>query len=118
MPIERFSPETSALADKLAALRALAPEAFTADGQLDWDALRTAFGDAVDDRTPGFGLRWPGKRAAQRAAHTPVRKTLTPPHHITTAAASTKRPPTTSSSRATTSTPSNSCARRTTSASR
>ncbi len=79
MPVSRFIPAFTFAEDRLAALKALAPEAFNADGRLDCDALKIALGEVVEDgATESFGLNWPGKRAARRLALTPVHKTLAP----------------------------------------
>jgi adenine-specific DNA-methyltransferase len=79
MPVSRFIPAFTFAEDRLAALKALAPEAFNADGRLDWDALKIALGEVVEDgAAESFGLNWPGKRAARRLALTPVHKTLVP----------------------------------------
>ena len=60
--------------------RAGAPEAF-ADDRIDWETLREALGDYLDDDGAGaehFGLFWPGKRQARRLASTPSKSTLIP----------------------------------------
>ena len=75
--------------DRLDALAAIAPEAF-ADGMINWEALREALGDRVEDEgrdgagrdgtgpAEHFGLFWPGKRQARRLASTPSAGTLRP----------------------------------------
>ena len=55
-------PTTSAAinADRLAALKDLIPEAFT-EGKVDFDKLRIALGDIVDDRPDRYNFTWAGK---------------------------------------------------------
>jgi adenine-specific DNA-methyltransferase len=79
MPLKKFTPAFTFTGDRLAALKAIAPEAFNAEGQIDWEALRIALGENIEDgKQESFGLNWPGKRAARRLALTPVHKTLAP----------------------------------------
>ncbi len=80
MSYERLRPTFTFDADRIAQLRAIAPEAF-ADGAINWEALRAALGDHVEDEgadAEHFGLFWPGKRAARRRASEPSRGTLIP----------------------------------------
>jgi adenine-specific DNA-methyltransferase len=80
MTIEKLRPTTTFDQDRLDALRAIAPEAF-ADGVINWDALREALGDRLEDEgrdAEHFGLFWPGKRQARRLASTPSAGTLKP----------------------------------------
>jgi len=79
MPITRYEPANDLQAERLERLRALYPEAF-ADGQLDWDALRDLLGAPMDEGEEynTYGLFWPGKRAARRAAAIPPRDALAP----------------------------------------
>src|SRR5699024_3996033 len=49
-----------------------------ADGKVDIDKLKTILGVDVDDARERFGLTWPGKREAIRAAQTPTTATLMP----------------------------------------
>jgi len=65
------------IAGRLAALRDLIPEAF-AEGRVDFDALRAALGDVVDDRPERYTFSWAGKRDAIRLLQTPTRATLVP----------------------------------------
>ncbi len=82
----------SPLEPRLDVLRHLFPEAFS-EGQLDFDKLRLALGDAANDEIydePGdaagdaappperYGLTWAGKRDALRAVQEPSRGTLEP----------------------------------------
>ena len=77
------SPETMKLesvdvaADRIAALRAIVPEAFTETG-IDWDALRRSLGDWVDPGKERFGLNWPGKAECMRIIQQPSVGTLLP----------------------------------------
>jgi len=80
MTITKLRPTFTFDQDRLNALRAIAPEAF-ADGKINWEALREALGDRVEDEgrdAEHFGLFWPGKRDARRLASTPSAGTLRP----------------------------------------
>ncbi len=80
MSYQRLRPTFTFDADRLAQLRAIAPEAF-ADGKINWEALRAALGEHLEDEgadAEHFGLFWPGKRAARRRASEPPRGTLIP----------------------------------------
>jgi adenine-specific DNA-methyltransferase len=80
MSYERLRPTFTFDADRLAQLKAIVPEAF-ADGAINWEALRAALGDHLEDEDANaehFGLFWPGKRAARRRASEPSRGTLIP----------------------------------------
>jgi adenine-specific DNA-methyltransferase len=73
-------PETKsadALADNLARLREVFPEAFT-EGKVDFEVLKQLLGGAVDGREEKFGLNWHGKRQARQLALTPSTGTLRP----------------------------------------
>jgi len=73
-------PETRSadvVADNIAQLRAVFPEAFT-EGRIDFDVLRQLLGDAVDNGEEKYGLNWHGKRRARRLALTPSTGTLRP----------------------------------------
>ncbi len=74
------SPETRStdiVADNLARLKTLFPEAFTG-GKVNFDVLRQLLGDAVDAREEKYGLTWYGKRRARQIALTPSTGTLRP----------------------------------------
>ncbi len=86
MPITKLRPTFTFDEDRLAALRAVVPEAF-ADGRINWETLRAALGEHLEDEdaeggatstAEHFGLFWPGKRAARRLASAPSRGTLAP----------------------------------------
>jgi len=68
-------------AQRLAAIKAVLPEAFDLDGNLVQDklieALKPASYEASDD-IPAFGLGWPGKQRAFAAAGVPTTATLRP----------------------------------------
>src|SRR5687768_8287254 len=64
-------------ADRLDALRELIPEAFIED-KVDFQRLREALGDLVDDRSERYMFSWAGRRDALRLLQTPSRATLTP----------------------------------------
>jgi adenine-specific DNA-methyltransferase len=79
MSLEKFTPAFTFSDDRLAALKAIVPEAFNAEGRLDPEALRSALGEVIEDGKPeNFGLSWPGKRDARRLALTPIHKALHP----------------------------------------
>jgi adenine-specific DNA-methyltransferase len=76
MTITKLRPTFTFDQDRLETLAAIAPEAF-ADGKVNWEALREALGDRVEDEgrdgagpAEHFGLFWPGKRQARRLAST------------------------------------------------
>lgn len=80
MPITKLRPTFTFDQDRLAQLRALAPEAF-ADGKINWEVLKEALGENLEDESPNaehFGLFWPGKREARRFASKPSSGTLIP----------------------------------------
>lgn len=60
-----------------AKLEALLPEAI-ADGKVDLEKLRELLGEDTGDDRERFGLFWPGKRRALRAAQEPTTATLHP----------------------------------------
>jgi hypothetical protein len=72
MTITKLRPTLAFDQDRLDALAAIAPEAF-ADGKINWDALREALGDHMEDEgrdAEHFGLFWPrnpGPRGEARA---------------------------------------------------
>ncbi len=75
---ERVAHEVAApLADRIEALRELVPEAFGEDG-VDFDKLRAALGDELDDRPERYSFTWAGKRDAIRLLQAPSRATLVP----------------------------------------
>lgn len=79
-PIAAGEPESKSadlVAENLAALKVLFPQAFV-EGGVDFDALRQLLGDAVDDGDERYGLNWSGKRQARRMALTPSLGTLRP----------------------------------------
>lgn len=60
-----------------AQLAELIPEAIT-DGKIDVEKLKELLGDDADDERERFGLFWPGKKRALRAAQEPTTATLRP----------------------------------------
>lgn len=79
-PLTIDDPETRSLdfiADNIARLKALFPEAFT-EGKVDFDVLKQLLGGFVDDREEKYGLNWHGKRKARQLALTPSTGTLRP----------------------------------------
>jgi adenine-specific DNA-methyltransferase len=78
MTIEKLRPSFTFTADRLTELAAIVPEAF-ADGKINWDTLREALGETLEDESQEhFGLFWPGKREARRLAAMPSKGTLVP----------------------------------------
>lgn len=78
MPISKLRPSFTLTEDRLRELQAVVPEAF-ADGRINWDTLREALGETLEDETKEhFGLFWPGKREARRLAALPSKGTLIP----------------------------------------
>jgi adenine-specific DNA-methyltransferase len=80
MPIEHLKPGHFFDEERLAALKALAPEAF-ADGKINWSTLKDALGGELEEseeESEHFGLNWPGKRDARRLAGKPSTGTLVP----------------------------------------
>ena len=63
--------------DNIAQLAGLFPEA-VAEGKVDFDALRTLLGDAVDESDEKYGLTWHGKGRARKLAATATTATLRP----------------------------------------
>lgn len=78
MPIEKLRPSFTFTEDRLKELQAVVPEAF-ADGKINWDVLREALGEYLEDPAQEhFGLTWPGKCEARRLAAMPSKGTLIP----------------------------------------
>lgn len=78
MPISKLRPAFTFTEDRLRELQAVVPEAF-ADGKINWETLREALGDILEDESQEhFGLFWPGKREARRLAAMPSKGTLIP----------------------------------------
>jgi len=65
------------LAESIAHLKTLFPEAFT-EGKVDFEVLKQLLGGTVDDRDEKYGLNWHGKRRARQLALTPSTGTLRP----------------------------------------
>jgi adenine-specific DNA-methyltransferase len=79
--LEPNSPEMQSadiVADNIAHLKTLFPEAFAAEGKIDFDVLKQLLGGEVDDREERYGLNWHGKRKARQLALTPSTGTLRP----------------------------------------
>jgi adenine-specific DNA-methyltransferase len=67
----------SPLGERLEGLKQLVPEAFV-EGKVDFDQLRAALGDAVNDQPERYSFTWAGKRDAMRILQMPTRATLIP----------------------------------------
>lgn len=80
MAIEKLRPSWTFDEERIEELKRIAPEAF-ADGKINWDVLREALGDYLEEDNPDvehFGLFWPGKREARKIASTPSKGTIVP----------------------------------------
>ena len=66
------------LAERREGLFRLFPEVETEGGQIDFEQLQLALGDAVDVGRERYGLSWPGKADCFRAIQSPSRSTLRP----------------------------------------
>lgn len=78
--LEANDPETQSadvIADNLAQLQTLFPEAFS-EGKVQFDVLKQLLGTAVDETDEKYGLNWHGKRRARQIALTPSAGTLRP----------------------------------------
>lgn len=65
------------LEPRLEALKNLIPEAFTED-KIDFDKLKSALGNVVENSQERYGLTWAGKSEAIRAVQIPSKGTLEP----------------------------------------
>ncbi|MDE2845562.1 MAG: site-specific DNA-methyltransferase [Gemmatimonadota bacterium] len=65
------------VAENVAHLKSLFPEAFTED-KIDFEVLKQILGGTVDEREEKYGLNWHGKRQARQLALTPSTGTLRP----------------------------------------
>lgn len=63
--------------DRLEQLKALSPEVF-AENQIDFEKLKAALGEQVDDGPERYGLNWAGKREAFYNVQTLSTGTLRP----------------------------------------
>ena len=63
--------------ERVEKLKQLFPDAFT-EGKVDFEKLRQALGDLVDDRPERYSFTWAGKRNAIRLLQIPSRATLVP----------------------------------------
>ncbi len=76
------------VAENVAKLKELFPEAFTEDGitnghestqmKIDWDALREVLGEYVSNKDERYSFTWNGKSKARMIAQTPSTGTLRP----------------------------------------
>ena len=80
MPIEKLRPTYSFDEERIKELNRIVPEVF-ADGKINWEVLKEALGEYLEDekgQVEHFGLFWPGKKEARRAAALPPEGTLEP----------------------------------------
>ena len=59
------------------ALKQIFPDVFS-EGKVDFDALKSALGEAVDDSDERYNFTWNGKNRARQIAQTPSTGTLRP----------------------------------------
>lgn len=78
MAHEKLKPTYTFVEQKIKAIKHIVPEAFE-DGKINFHTLRECLGDEIiDDDEDKFGLIWPGKKIARRAAAIPPEGTLAP----------------------------------------
>ena len=80
--MEKLNPKTDGTTldvvnQNVEALRELFPEAFTED-KIDFDVLREALGNYLEERPERYSFNWNGKSQARRIAQTPSTGTLRP----------------------------------------
>lgn len=63
--------------ERVEGLRQLFPEAFS-EGRIDFEKLKAALGESVDESAERYTFSWAGKRDAIRILQTPTRATLKP----------------------------------------
>jgi adenine-specific DNA-methyltransferase len=68
---------TSILQEQVESLRVSIPEVFS-EGKIDFEKLRTIFGEIIDTRPEKFTFAWSGKRNAIQILQMPTRATLVP----------------------------------------
>ncbi len=73
--VERTSADL--VAEQVERLKELFPEAVT-EGKVNFEKLKAALGEIVDDRPERYSFTWAGKRDAIRLLQTPSRATLRP----------------------------------------
>jgi adenine-specific DNA-methyltransferase len=66
------------VAENVERLKEIFPEAFAAEGTLDFDVLKQLLGGQIDEKEERYGLNWHGKRQARQLALTPSTGTLRP----------------------------------------
>ncbi|MDP2312858.1 MAG: site-specific DNA-methyltransferase [Pseudomonadota bacterium] len=76
-PNDEHATSGSIVAENVAALRALFPEAF-GEGGIKFDVLKQLLGGPLDDGEERYGLSWHGKKRARQIALTPSLGTLRP----------------------------------------
>ncbi|WP_421337780.1 site-specific DNA-methyltransferase [Aeromonas veronii] len=64
-------------AQNIEQLKALFPDVFS-EGKIDFDALKAALGEAIDDSAERYNFTWNGKNKARQIAQTPSTGTLRP----------------------------------------
>lgn len=68
---ESLTPEQQ----KLEALKAVLPEAFT-EGKVDWEKLKATLGEDINFSNERYVLNWAGKSEAFKVLQSPTTKTL------------------------------------------
>jgi hypothetical protein len=75
-PLDLRSPDVAE--DRRQALLRLFPEVRTEGGQLDFERLKLALGEAVDVGKERYGMNWPGKAECFKTIQAPSLGTLHP----------------------------------------
>ncbi len=73
--VEKTSPDL--VVEQTEQLKHILPQIFS-EGKVDFDKLRTALGDMVDDQPERYSFTWAGKRNATQLLQTPSYATLVP----------------------------------------
>lgn len=78
MKKRKIAKQSPSMSEKdIDALNTLMPQIFS-EGKIDFDKLRAALGDFIDDKPERYAFSWAGKREAIRLLQAPSRATLIP----------------------------------------
>jgi adenine-specific DNA-methyltransferase len=64
--------------EQLKQFKQLFPQVFSEGDKINWEKMREALGDIVDDKPERYSFSWAGKKDAIRLLQTPTRATLQP----------------------------------------